>query len=583
MRPLLIFIAATVVIILGLWATLLLYFDEARLKQIAVEQVRAQTGRELQIDGPLTLDIFPRISLVANDVKLSGPEDFQGPNLFEADELRISLSVLPLLRGEIETGDIGLDNARLAIHTDRAGRNSLDGLAGPSDSAAATDQSTNRQKSVSTGNIALSRARLTVSDDAADARQVFVVERMEVKSFGFDRPVEFEFAGGIGEPPIVDEIDVKGTLTVPSGDGPIVVQEFGMTAVASGLPVGLSGRATVDPGPPLNARFEDGLLNLNGKQFETSFSYLDGEQPRIDAVLTGQMLNVDALMAVLPRGEEAADDIDAEESPLLLFKQFDVDARLELERAIVSGLELDTVRARLKSVKGVVTIDPLSGSLPGGRVDAVVVADLNSAPPVVQIDPVFDLESLGTALSAWNLDEFVTGAGILEMGFSAKGLDVDSILSTLNGRGRYDFRDGSIKGLSLDGMVQGLSSRNIAEAVRTGVGGKTNFQALEGVISIEDGTISLPGMKIITELLGISGDVRLRMADLGLDGQIRLEGDRLNQIPIGLEGTLTRPRLVPDVGEALKDEAGRRVMDFLKKRGESEDEEEEKNEVGAGS
>ncbi|HKL49995.1 MAG TPA: AsmA family protein [Wenzhouxiangellaceae bacterium] len=575
MRALLIFLAAIVVIILGLWATLVLYFDEARLKQIAIEQVRAQTGRELQIDGPLTLDIFPRISLVANDVKLSGPEDFEGPNLFEADELRISLSILPLLRGEIETGDIGLDNARLAIHTDRAGRNSLDGLTGAAEAGADGDQSSQGQPSVSTGNIALSRARLTVSDDAADARQVFVVERMEVKSFAFDRPVNFEFAGGIGDPAIVEDIDVAGTLTVPSDAGPIVVQEFGMTAEASGLPLGLSGRATLDPGPPLTARFEEGLLNLNGKQFETSFTYRDTKQPSIEALLKGEMLNVDALLAVMPGGEEAAEDIDDEESPLLLFKAFDVDARLELERAIVSGLELDNVRARLRSVQGVVTIDPLSGGLPGGRVDAVVVADLNTAPPLVQIDPVFDLESLGTALSAWNLDQFITGAGILELGLSAKGLDVDAILSTLNGRGKYDFHDGSIKGLNLDGMVEGLSSRNIAEAVRTGVGGTTEFRALEGAISIEDGTIRLPGINIITDLLGITGDVRIGISDLALNGQVRLEGEQLNRIPIGLEGTLTKPKLVPDVGEALKEEAGRRVMDFLEKRATREEESEE--------
>jgi len=572
MRTMLIFLAAIVVIVLGLWATLVLYFDEARLKQIAIEQVRAQTGRELQIDGPLQLEVFPRISVVANDVKLSGPDDFDGPNLFEADELRISLSILPLLRGEIETGDIGLDNARLAIHTDRAGRNSLDGLAAANEADTASDPASQRQPDVSTGNIALSRARLTVSDDAADARQVFVVERLDVNSFAFDRPVSFEFAGGIGDPAIVEDIDVEGTLTVPSGAGPIVVQEFGMTAEASGLPVGLSGRATLDPGPPLTARFQDGILNLNGKLFETSFSYRDGKRPSIDAVMSGEMLNVDAVLAVLPGGDDAVEDLQDEESPLMLFKEFDVDATLELDQAIVSGLQLENVRARLRSQQGVITIDPLSGALPGGRVDAVVVADLNTSPPVVQVDPVFDLQSLGTALAPWKLDQFVTGAGILELGLSAKGLNVNSILSTLSGRGKYDFRDGSLKGLNLDGMVQGLGSRNIAQAVRSGVGGTTEFQALEGGLSIEDGTISLPGMQIITELLGISGDVRIGIADLALDGELRLEGERLNRIPVTLEGTLTQPKLVPDVGDALKQEAGRRVMDFLEKRAADKEE-----------
>jgi len=163
----------------------------------------------------------------------------------------------------------------------------------------------------------------------------------------------------------------------------------------------------------------------------------------------------------------------------------------------------------------------------------------------------------------------------MELGLSAQGLDVNAILSTLSGRGKYDFHDGSFKGLNLDGMVQGLSSRNIAQAVRTGVGGTTEFQSLAGAISIEDGTIRLPGINIITDLLGITGDVRIGISDLALNGQVRLEGEQLNRIPIGLEGTLTKPKLVPDVGEALKEEAGRRVMDFLEKRATREEESEE--------
>ena len=170
------------------------------------------------------------------------------------------------------------------------------------------------------------------------------------------------------------------------------------------------------------------------------------------------------------------------------------------------------------------------------------------------------------------MDRFLTGSGVLDLSLAARGLDVRSILGSLDGSGEYDFRDGSIKGLNFTGMVEGLASRNIAEAARAGVGGTTEFNAMQGAVSIEDGTIRLPGMQIVTDTLSINGDVRLNLGDLGLGGQLRLEGERLNRIPIKLEGTLTQPKLVPDVGEALKEEAGRRVMDFLKERsGDKED------------
>lgn len=581
MRTLLIFLAAIVVIVLGLWATLVLYFDEARLKQIATEQVRAQTGRELIIKGPLKLDFFPGISLVAEDVELSGPENYSGPDLFTADEFRMSLSLMPLLSGNVETGDIGLQQAEVNIHTDLSGISSLDGLTGGD----ASSDPAPRRAGVSTGQIRLSGIRLNVTDAATDSRQVFVVERLQVDSFSYDKPVPFEFQGSLGDPAVISDIDLQGEVVVPSGSGPIQIARLEVEANLSGTEMGLSGSGEIQPGPPMLARFSDGRIRLGESEFTTAFSYTDGARPMIEASLEGEMLDIDALLASMPAAPaQSPQDGGAgevpEESPLLLLRDMDLDAELSLQEMKISGLTLNSIRTRVLAENGVVVIDPLSGALAGGRLDAVGRVDLNAEPPSVRLSPVFDLESLGQALAPWGMDRFLTGAGVLDLDLNARGLDVQSILGSLNGGGEYDFRDGSIKGLNLDGMVQSLAARNVAEAVRTGVGGTTEFQTLEGIVSIEDGTISLPGMQIITELLGISGDVRLGMADLSLDGQLRLEGERLNQIPIALEGTLTQPRLVPDVGEALKEEAGRRVMDFLKKRSEREEEEKEEGDGG---
>ncbi len=564
MRAMLIFLAAVVVIVLGLWATVVMYFDEERLKQIAIDQVRAQTGRELRIDGPLELKLLPRLSLRARDVKLSGPPNFAGPGLFEADELNMSLALFPLLRGEVETGDIGLENSRLVLHTDRAGRSSMDGLTGDATAGPSGDDEGAEPPRITTGNISLSQSRLVISDEATDARQVFLVERLQIDSFAFDRPVKFFFRGAIGEPPTIEDIDVSGTLTVPAGDGPIEVNELGMTAQAAGMPLGLTGRATLNPGPPLVARFQDGMLDLGGTQLEASFSYRDAEPPRIDANASGQRLNVDALLAVMPEGDQAVDE-DAE-SPLMLLREFDLDARLELDQMTVAGLDMTEVRARLLSDGGIVTVDPLAARLQGGRIDAVAMVDLNQEPARVQVSPVFDLESLGQALAPWGLDLYLTGSGVLDMSLQASGLDAAAILSSLNGDGEYDFSDGSIRGIDLDAMVEGLSARNIAAAVRAGTGGRTTFERTSGILEVTDGTIRFPGIQMITELLGVQGDVRLGLGDLGLEGRLQLESESLGRIPLDIGGSLGSPRLTPDIAGVVREEAGRRVLDLLERR-----------------
>ena len=122
------------------------------------------------------------------------------------------------------------------------------------------------------------------------------------------------------------------------------------------------------------------------------------------------MLDVDALLASMPAapeqqpetGDGSASEVPAE-SPLLLLRDLDLDAQMELQAMKISGLNLNSIQTRVVADDGLVTIDPLSGALAGGRLDAVGQVDLNAQPPTVQLAPVFDLESLGKALGpgAW--------------------------------------------------------------------------------------------------------------------------------------------------------------------------------------
>ena len=585
MRSLLIFLAAVVLIILGLWATLVLYFDEERLKQIATEQVRAQTGREFSIDGDLELDLFPGISIVARDVTLSGPEDYTGPNLFTADEFRMSVSVLPLLSGNVETGDIALDRAEVNLHTDARGVSSLAGLVERVQSAPDSGSSGG---DVSTERISFRDIRLVLSDEASDSRQVFVVETLNVDSFRYDQPVPFDFSGSIGDPALVTGIELEGEVIVPSGDGPIQIARLQLAGNASGLGFGLTGSVDIEPGPPVVARFADGELELGEDRFATAFTLVDGDRPRIEASLEGAMLDFDALLPAAPAKDDSeavaaagAGDAAAD-SPLLVLREIDLDTRLSLDAMKLSGLTLRSVEARVESVDGLLVADPLTAELDGGRFDATATIDLNVQPAAIRVSPAFDLQSVGEALSPWGLDRYLAGAGGIELELTARGLSADEVLRTLDGGGDYDLRDGTLQGLDLNAMVAGLESRNVAAAVRSGLGGRTEFETLTGRIEIEDGTIRLPGMRLITELLGVTGDVRIGLSDLGLDGTLRFQGDRLGEIPVELGGSLTAPRLAPDIGETLKREAGRRVLDLLRERTEKQPDEESAGGEGEG-
>ncbi|MBY6203698.1 AsmA family protein [Halomonas denitrificans] len=592
MRKFLIFLSAFLILLLGLWGTAVFMLDEARLKQLAVEQIEERTGRTMTLAGPLDVQFLPRIQLVARDVTLTGPPDYDGPPLFTADAFRMSVALWPLLRGQVETGALGLEDAELTLHTDRAGRTSLDGLLAPADSPSSDASSADsagpsgERPDVRIEAIRLTDVRLVVSDARDDTVQRFLLERFELGEFRFGRPVPFTFRGEIGDPPVLEGIVLTGSLDVPPGDGPIRLSGLELAATSGDLRLGLDGSIVLETGAVPEARLEEGRVRIGDQSLAVSGRWRGTPRPSVRAEVRGESLDVDALLATLPAGDEAVPENSP--SPLLVLRDMDADGDVVVDRMRLGGLPLTDVRATLVARNGVVTLDPLAAELDGGAVRAFARADLNAEPPRLVLRPSFELDSLSTALAPWGLDRFLAGAGSLQLDLSGRGLSADALLASLDGAGDYAFRDGEIRGLDLDGMVDALAARDVVAAVRDGVGGTTTFSEFSGPLAVRDGVVDLSGLTIVTERLGVGGTVRLGLADLSLDGRLRLAGERLQRVPLALGGTLTAPRLTPDLGSAVQEEAERRVMDFLQRRlqGEDESDEEDSNEEdgdGAGA
>lgn len=585
MRKLLIFLAALLIILLGVWGTVMFMIDEDRLKALAVEQVEQRTGRTLILDGPLEVKLFPNIELVAEDVTLSGPADFDGPALFTADAFRMSVALWPLIQSEIEAGALTLENAEIQLYTDRSGRTSLDGLQQATSSSGATPEAASgtsaRRPELTVEAIRLNDVRLVVTDQRTDSVQQFLMERFELDSFRFDTPVPFVFRGRMGDPAVLEDIELGGTIFVPAGDGPIRVEGIQLSARSGELTMGMAGDLLVELGTVTSARFDNGEVYLADQQLDVSAIWRGTTRPSISADVRGDALDVDALLATLPGGSDEPADPD-QPSPVLVLRDLDVDADLRLGRMQIGGLPLREVQATLVARNGVATIDPLEARLEGGAVAATGRLDLNTEPPRVDARPRFDLESLSEALAPWGLDRFLTGSGSLELTLTGRGLTPDALLASLNGQGGYDFRDGTIRGVNLDGMITGLAARDVAGAVRNGVGGSTSFREFTGPLQVDNGVIDLSGLTLLTDQLDVGGSVQLGLSDLSLNGQLRLAAERLQRVPLQLGGTLIAPRLTPDVGAVVRDEAERRVMDFLQRRLDEDENEGEPDPDGDG-
>ena len=91
------------------------------LKDRVAAFVRSRTGRELQIAGPISVALVPRVTLAVAGVTLSNMPGGVASTMLEAKTLDVSIRLLPLFAGTVEVERIALSEPRLNLEIDKQG------------------------------------------------------------------------------------------------------------------------------------------------------------------------------------------------------------------------------------------------------------------------------------------------------------------------------------------------------------------------------------------------------------------------------------------------------------------------------
>ena len=96
--------------------------------------VQTETGRKLTLSGELKLSVFPWLALETGPASLADAPGFGDEPFVSIQDARVSVRVLPLLRGKVDVGTVTLDSPRIRLITDSSGRSNWSDL-GKSDEA----------------------------------------------------------------------------------------------------------------------------------------------------------------------------------------------------------------------------------------------------------------------------------------------------------------------------------------------------------------------------------------------------------------------------------------------------------------
>lgn len=122
MKKLLIAIGILVVLLIGAVVVIPMMVPADKIKEELVAQVKAATGRDLAIDGKVSVSVFPSLSVQVSNIALSNPAGFSTKDLARLGALDVKLKLMPILSGKVEVDSFVLVDPAITLEIDRQGR-----------------------------------------------------------------------------------------------------------------------------------------------------------------------------------------------------------------------------------------------------------------------------------------------------------------------------------------------------------------------------------------------------------------------------------------------------------------------------
>jgi AsmA protein len=513
------------------------------LKARAAAYVKEQTGRDLVMNGPVSLSFYPWLGAELRGVELAAPPGFDGPPFAAIDELGVKVKVLPLLGGDVVVDRIVLNGFRIHAVARRDGRTSFDFSSAPTSTGGAADSAGSSVKSVRVEGVSVRRAELTYTDEASGSR--FALKDLELTTgpFGAAEPTDVTLAfnlSGIAREPARVTMTGRMTLDVPRSQAELADLTLKMREST------MTGRVTM------------GVRQKPAVRFDLS----------VDAVDLDQYLPAAGAPASTPAQAAASAD------PFEALRTLEAEGSLRLGRLRAIGLQFSEIATAFAASNGVATVGPTTAKLYGGRSKGILTLDARERVPSLQLDQQLTHVSIAPLLADLQLYKNLSGTGDVTLRVSARGAETAAVTKSLDGWAAIALRDGRIEGADFLKLI--TEARAVAGRIRgrnapaePAPGGQTAFAGLSASATIEDGVARSTDLVLDSPSLHATGSGALDLGRERIDYVLRASSPQAGnvEIPIAITGLFAAPSYRVQAGamvkEAAKKEVGKQIQKGL--------------------
>ena len=215
-----------------------LFFDPNDFREDIAEAVEAETGRELVIDGDISLTLFPWLAVEVGAATLGDAPGFGDDPMLSFERASFSVRLLPaILKQEIIVGAADLEGLDLNLKIDAAGRSNWSDLA-ESGAADDADQSDGGGGEIDINRIDLVDATITYTNAESDERIVLSGVDLSVgrlRSDGLDVPVSGDLAFDVQPAALGGELEFAMTMAYDADAGLLTVSGVDVDGSVAGV------------------------------------------------------------------------------------------------------------------------------------------------------------------------------------------------------------------------------------------------------------------------------------------------------------------------------------------------------------
>ena len=401
-------------------------------------------------------------------------------------------------------------------------------------------------------------------------------------------------------------MDIKGHVTDPATrakfDVNVKISPFSprelMGAMGKTFPVKTTDPKAVDriafngeiKGDTKNISISKGVLNMDASKAEFMMQADDFDHPKVTFKLTVDQIDMDRYLPAQdstkavqkrtesrsPKAEQSGLPQPKSRTDFSPLRRLILNGTMGIDKLKIKNAKIERIYFKVTGEKGLFTIRSLKMGLYQGDASGNGMFSVQQDVPRTNIQLNLNGVAAGPLLVDVLKKDFLEGSLDAKVDLGMKGDDPVIIKKTLSGNGDLLFKNGAVKGISLEGMIHNVKTAfGVAEKGEKTP--RTDFSELHIPFSVQNGIFHTSDTTLVSPLIRLkasgTADLVKERLDFRLEPKIvatlKGQGDTENRsgitVPVLIAGSFSSPEFHPDLQGILKQEIEKRIPDLQKK------------------